>query len=161
MCSVVDNLGSDSNTISSPQATLPANFRSWKKLYWGQEGFGWQWELLRTFFASKGYILYFYRGSDPSRGLEPETEDDPHDDSFGLLGVRTNFWPLPLLVCNVRIIHFIHFDSYSVRAEIWGARDMSVPLIHLRPIDLIVTPACHIIVKPEEIIPYRHRLRVI
>ena len=143
MCSVVDNPESapiDSNTTSSPQVTLPANFRSWRKLYWAQEGFGWQWELLRTFFVSKGYILYVCR--DPSRGLRPEIENDPPDDSFGLLGVRTNFWPLPLLVCNVRLILLIHFDSYSVnlqRAEVWGARDTSVPLIHVRTIDLIVT----------------------
>ena len=68
----------------------------------------------------------------PSEGLRPEIENDPPDDSFGLLGVRTNFWPLPLLVCNVRIILLIYFDSYSVnlqRAEVWGARDTSVPLI--------------------------------
>ena len=106
MYSVVDNLGSasiNSNTISSPQATLPANLRSWKKLYWAKEGFGWQWELLRTFFASKGYTLYVFRGSDPSRGLKPEIENDPPDDSFGLLGVRTNFWPIPFFACNVCI----------------------------------------------------------
>jgi hypothetical protein len=131
MSSVVDNPGSasnDSNNISSPQATLPADFRSWKKLYWAQEGFGWQWELLRTFFANKGYILYVYRESDQSRGLKPEIENDPPDDSFGLLGFRTNFWPLPLFVSNVRIILLqIHLESYFVnlqRGEVWGARDM-------------------------------------
>ena len=106
MCSVVDNLlgnaSNDSNNISSLQATLPADFRSWKKVYWAQEGFGWQWELLRTFFANKGYVLYVYR--DPLKGLNPEIENDPPDDSFGLLGVRTNFWPLPLFLCNVRMI---------------------------------------------------------
>ena len=78
----------------------------------------------------------------PSEGLRPEIENDPPDDSFGLLGVRTNFWPLPLLVCNVRIILLIYFDSYSVnlqRAEVWSARDMSVPLIHVRTIDLILS----------------------
>jgi hypothetical protein len=131
MCSVVNNLGSasnDSNDISSPQATLPADFRSWKKVYWAREGFGWQWELLRTFFANKGYVLYVYR--DPLKGLNPEIENDPPDDSFGLLGVRTNFWPLPLFWCHVRIILLhIHFKSYFInlqRGEVWGARDMSV-----------------------------------
>ena len=129
LCGMVDNLGSasiDSNTISS----LPANFRAWKKLYWPQEGFGWQWELLRTFFASKGYTLYVHRGS---RGLKPEIENDPPDDSFGLLGVRTNFWPIPFFMSNVRIYIIllqIYLESYSVnlqRAEVWGARDMRVP----------------------------------
>ena len=131
MCSVIDNPGSAStepNNISSPQATLPANLRSWKKLDFSHEGFGWQWELLRPFFASKGYTLYVFRGSDPRRGLEPEIGNDPPDDSFGLLGVRTNFWPLPFFACNVRIILLhIHFESYSVNlqtAEVWGARDM-------------------------------------
>jgi hypothetical protein len=146
MCSVVDNLGcasNDSNNISGLQATLPTDFQSWKKLYWPQKGFWWQWELLRTFFANKGYILYVYRESDPLVGLKPEIKNDPPDDSFGLLGVRTNFWPIPLFLCNVRIIIHIHFESYSInhlqRAEVWGARDMSVPCGLVRLIDLIVT----------------------
>ena len=67
----------------------------------------------------------------PIEGPKPEIENDPPDDSFGLLGVRTNFWPIPFFVCNV-CIALLHsdFESYSVniqRAEVWGARDMSVP----------------------------------
>ena len=132
MCSVVDSVSNDSNNISSPQATLPANFRSWKKVYWAQEGFGWQWELLRPFFTSKGYNLYVYQESNPSKGLKPEIKNDPPDDCFGLHGARTNFWPLPLFHSNVRILIclHVHSESYSVnhqRAEIWAARDMSVP----------------------------------
>ena len=132
MCSVIDNPGSasiESNSIiSSPQATLPANLRAWKKLNFAQEGYGSQWELLRPFFASKGYTLYVIRGSDPSMGLEPKFENDPPYDSFGLLGVRTNFWPVPFFGCYVRMILLhIHFESYSINlqmAEVWGARDM-------------------------------------
>ena len=76
--------------------------------------------------------LYVYRESDPSKGLKPEIENDPPDDSFGLLGIRTNFWPIPFFVCNVVCIALLHshFESYSVniqRAGVWGARDMSVP----------------------------------
>ena len=65
----------------------------------------------------------------------PEVENDPADDSFGLLGVRTtsNFRPLPLFLCNVcTILLHIHSESYSVnlqRAEVWAARDRSVPWI--------------------------------
>jgi hypothetical protein len=144
---VVDNRGSssnDSNNISSPRATLPADFCSWKKLDWAKKGFGWQWELLRFFFANKGYILYVYRASDPWGGLKPEIENDPPDDNFGLLGVRTNFWPIPPFLSNVRrIILHIHFESYSIthlqRAEVWGARDMSVACGLVRLIDLTVT----------------------
>jgi hypothetical protein len=79
---------------------LPADFDSWKRLYWQQleEGFGWQWELLRPFFANKGYNLYVYRGE---QGLKPEVENDPANDSFGLLGVRTNFRRRPLFWCHV------------------------------------------------------------
>ena len=84
----------------------------------------------------KGYKLYVYDELQ-SEGLNTESENDPPDDSFGLLGVRTNFWPLPLLVCNVRIILLlIHFDFYSVnlqRAEVWGARDTSVPALNSLP----------------------------
>ena len=115
MCSVVDNPGSasiESKIIRSPHATLPANFRAWKKLGFSQEGYGWQWELLRTFFSSKSYTLYVFRLSDPSRGLQPKIENDPPDDSFGLLGVRNKFWPLPFFECNVRLIPLhIHFES--------------------------------------------------
>ena len=131
ICSEVDNLKSVSNdsiNICSTQTiALPTNFDSWKRLYWPEEGFGWQWELLRPFFANKGYNLYVHR---ESAGLKPEVENDPADDSFGLLGVRTNFRPLPLFLCNVRIILSSYsFESYSVnlqRGEVWGARDMSV-----------------------------------
>ena len=132
MCSVVDSLGSvfnNSMNIGSPLVIPPpANFRSWKSLYWAQEGFGWQWELLWTFFADKGYNLYEYRRYE---GLKPEVENDPPDDSFGLLGNRTNFRPLPLFLCNVRIILLpILSESYSInlqRGEVWGARDRSEP----------------------------------
>lgn len=85
--------------ICSPYAiALPTNFDAWKSLYWQQEGFGWQWESLRTFFANKGYNLYVYRGE---HGLKPEVENDPANDSFGLLGVRTDFRSIPLFWCNV------------------------------------------------------------
>ena len=131
MCSAVDNLGNASNDYNNISTRLPANFSSWRKLSWAKEGFGWQWELLRTFFANKGYILYIYRASERWSGLKPEIKNDPPDDSFGLLGVRTNFWPLPLFMSYVRLILLhIHFGSYSddlQRGEVWGARDMSVP----------------------------------
>jgi len=102
----------------SPHAVaLPTNFDSWKSLYWQQDGFGWQWELLRTFFANKGYSLYVYRGE---RGLKPEVENDPDNDSFGLLGVRTDFRPIPLFWCN--------------RAEVWGARDTKNRDVVIKPV---------------------------
>ena len=70
---MVDNLRSVSNdsiNICTSQAiALPANFDSWKRLDWSEEGYGLQWELLRPFFANKGYNLYVYRGSG---GLKPE-----------------------------------------------------------------------------------------
>jgi hypothetical protein len=98
--------------MSSPQPIalrqLPANFDSWKSVYWGQEGFAWQWEFLRPFFANKGYILYVDRNH---HGLRAEVENDPAEDSFGLLGVRINFRPMTLLYCDVRIIFLhIHFE---------------------------------------------------
>ena len=131
MCSAVDSPGNAPKDYNNISTTLPANFSSWKKLSWAKEGFGWQWELLRTFFANKGYILYVYRASERWSGLKPEIKNDPPNDSFDLLGVRTNFWPLPLFMSNVRpILLPIHFGFYFddlQRGEVWGARDMSVP----------------------------------
>jgi hypothetical protein len=109
---------------------LPANFDSWKSLYWQQEDFRWQWESLRTFFSDKGYALYVYQGEN---SLKPKVENDPANDSFGLLGVQTDFLPIPLFWCMVCIIlrvYVIYTESYSVnlqRAEVWGACDSSVP----------------------------------
>jgi hypothetical protein len=98
-------------TCSPNAIALPTNFDSWKRLSASQEGFGWQWELLRTFFANKGYSLYVSQGQ---YGLKAEVENDPANDSFGLLGVRIDFQPRPLL-SDVRLILHIHTESYFVR----------------------------------------------
>jgi hypothetical protein len=79
--------------------TLPTDFESWKAIPSLEPGFGFQWELLRPFFLSKGYALYVYRAA---AGLTPHVDNDPAADSFGLHGTRTGFAPVPSLFSNVR-----------------------------------------------------------
>jgi len=80
------------------------------------EGYGWQWDALRPFFAERGYNLYI----PTTLGLRPAPESDPASDSFGLYGSRMNFRQRTVLYCP--------------RAELWGARDRSNRDVVIKPV---------------------------
>jgi len=95
---------------------IPTSFEAWKSIPWLDEGYGWQWEALRPFFAEKGYTLYV----PTSLGLRPVLENDPASDSFGLHGCRTDFRQDTVLYCP--------------RAELWGARDRNNRDVVIKPV---------------------------
>ncbi|KAL6301931.1 kinase-like domain-containing protein [Sparassis latifolia] len=96
---------------------LPTSIELWKSKALDEDGFGWQWEILRPFFLRKGYDLYVSRGC---HGLKAREDTDPAADSFNLHGVRENFSKKPL------------FASFN--AEVWGARDRENRDVVIKPV---------------------------
>jgi hypothetical protein len=103
---------------------LPTSFDSWGRVYSLTDGFGWQWEALRTFFLEKGYDLYV---DHMCNGLRPRIEIPPAADSFGLLGDRNNFDSKPPLFSTVRRSTFMSIRTivrFGFREARFGARVM-------------------------------------